>query len=169
LIAHHHREPEAAMHLHHLDVVDADAGLLELGELLLEAAEADDKQAWDQLCIGAIGSGDCTTDQLESLVWGSVHPACTPRAQSLLVAWRMGSEEALHAWLENCLGQVAAALIKVGQPLGAAWSRAPGPLLILSEQAMQALEQQLAEELHECSDPLALIRPWLVVFGENTV
>ena len=151
---------------HHAAQVDELGHLQELGQLLLEAVEADDKQLWDALAIGAVGAvgaGDCTADELEALVWGSVHPACSTTAQALMVCWRLGSEEALLEWLEGGFAQIATALIKAGMHLGRDWSRAPGPILTMTGQAMHALEQQLAEELHECSDPLQLIRPWVLV------
>lgn len=150
------------MHQHHTAQTNADAELQELGQLLLEAVESDDKAVFDQLNIGALGSGAATADQIEQLVWSWVHPRCSRRAQTLLVCWRLGSEEALASWIESCFSQIAGILIEQGHQPGISWSRAPGPLLILTAEAMQAVERQLAEGLEPGQDPLALIRPWLL-------
>jgi hypothetical protein len=151
------------MHQHHAVQADAHAELQELAQLLLEAVESDDKAVFDQLNIGALGSGAATADQIEELVWNWVHPRCSPRAQALLVAWRLGSEEALASWIESCFTQIAGILIEQGHQPGISWSRAPGPLLLLSSAALQAVERQLAEGLEPGTDPLALVRPWLLV------
>ena len=150
------------MHQHHTAQVDELSHLHELGQLLIQAVENDDKAAFDQLNIGAIGSGATSSDAIEQLVWSHVHPSCSDAAKIRLLQWRLGGADAVTSWVEAGFVQIAAILLEHGHQPGASWSRSIGPLLLLTAPAMAALEMHLSEGLEPGTDPLALVRPWLL-------